>query len=310
MALAEHIGYDATARPDSNDLPGIATHYHNGTGSLDEKIIRIRRKDVTGSKRLDPLYHYLGPVIEQAFSRLPYPTTTLSKIAGQSIQSGKSPKGGAKYSVGEIPILLVGNMNPDGSLALDDLYYVDEEFYKENKDKGAIQPLDILIAKDGATTGKVGIVPEEFDLERCLINEHIFKLTVGAALAGEQPPIGADEIRRMKILNTYYVFFFLQSWLGQQQINREVSGGAQGGITKGFVENILVPLPPVDERQRFVHRAAMEYRKYLELSVQAKTQRTKFEDSLSREMRGWNGEAPTITEEQFEDAVRRVIRRL
>lgn len=310
MALAEHIGYDATARPDSNDLPGIATHYHNGTGALDEKVIRIRRTDVTGSKRLDPLYHYLGPVIEQAFSRIPYPTVTLHEIAGQSIQSGNSPKGGAKYSVGEIPILLVGNIMADGSLALDDLYYADEAFYEANKDKGSIQQLDILIAKDGATTGKVGLVPADFDLDRCLINEHIFKITVGAAFPGEEAPTDAEEAKRLKTLNTYYVFFFLKSWLGQQQINREVSGGAQGGITKTFVENIRIPRPPIDERQGFVDQSWAEYRRYLDLSAQARQQHTHFEDSLSRQMRNWSGEQTGITEEEFENAVRRVIRRL
>ena len=105
MAIAEHIGYDATARPDENDLPGLLAHYRNGTGSLDDKVIRVCRNNVTNNHRLDPVYHYLGPIIRQAFESILYPIYTLHEIAGETIQSGKSPTGGAKYSVGTVPCL-------------------------------------------------------------------------------------------------------------------------------------------------------------------------------------------------------------
>ena len=85
MAIAEHIGYDSTARPDANDLPGLLEHYRKGTGSLDDKVIRVRRNDITNSFRLDPVYHYLGPIIQQAFERIPHPIYTLHEVVSEPI---------------------------------------------------------------------------------------------------------------------------------------------------------------------------------------------------------------------------------
>lgn len=282
MAIAEHIGYDATARPDSNDLPDIVAHFRNGTGAIEDKIVRVRRRDVAQSQtmRLDTLYHYLGPIIEREFENISYPVGSLGSIVEEPIQSGKSPKGGAKYSVGDVPILLVGNITEAGTLTLDDLNYADEDFYEANRAKAAVNPLDILIAKDGATTGKVGLTPPDFEAEQCLFSEHIFRLSVGSTLPGDDAP-NSDEAAALKELNTYYLFFFLKSRLGQQQIARQISGGAQGGITKTFVENIRIPIPPISERARFVENARREYDNYLELTNHAQAQYQRFTDSLS-----------------------------
>ncbi len=284
MALANHIGYDATGRPDSTDLPILLEHFVNGTGSLDDGVTRVSVKSVQGSGRLDPQYYVLGPIIEREFANIPHPTSELNQLVRQTILSGKSPKGGAKYSVGDIPILLVGNITADGFVSLEDLSYVDEDFFKSNQDKGEVNPLDILIAKDGATTGKVGLVPEGFQLERCLINEHIFKLAVKAAFPGDEdcPP---EETESRVRLNTYYLFFFLKSWLGQQQIVREISGGAQGGITKKFVENIRIPIPPIEQRRQIVQMAQLEYDRYRNLAEQAREQYQHFETSLSQQIK-------------------------
>ncbi len=232
MAIAEHIGYDSTTRPDDSDLPVLLEHYRNGTGSLDDKVIRVRRKNVVNKFRLDPAYHYQGPIIQQAFERIPHPVHTLQEVSVCEIQSGKSPPGGATYSVGSIPIIMVGSIGADGILDLQrDPCFTDEAFFEANQERAAVYPLDILIAKDGATTGKIGLVRPDFDEDKCLINEHIFKLSIGATLPGDDEPT-ADKLEERRSLNTEYIFFFLKSWLGQQQIKREVSGG--GGARRNY----------------------------------------------------------------------------
>ena len=301
MAIAEHIGYDATARPDTNDLPRLLAHYRDGTGSLDDKVIRVRRTDVSGTQRLDPLYYYLGPIIEQAFARIPYTLHTLYDIAEEEIQSGKAPRGGAKYSVGTVPIILVGNIAPDGTLSLSNAYFTEESFFEANRHRALVRPLDILIAKDGATTGKVGLVPPDFDQERCLISEHIFKLAIGSRLPGDTEPVDEDEAVERRQLNTQYVFFFLKSWFGQQQIHREVSGGAQGGITKEFVNKIKIPIPPWDERKRVVASSQREYERYITLADQARNQLSRFDETLDGEIRRW-GSIAGSPESQIESA--------
>lgn len=281
MAIADHIGYDATARPDSNDLPSLLKHYQHDTGSLNDKIIRVPRSQIINRRRLNPLFYYLGTIIEQTFESIAYPIHTLHEIAGETIQSGKSPKGGAKYSIGDIPIVLVGNISADGTLDMEHANFVEGSFFDENCKRASIKPFDILVAKDGATTGKTGLVPHDFEHDRCLVNEHIFKLTVGSSLPGDFEAADEDEFAERKQLNTLYVFFFLKSQLGQQQIKREISGGAQGGITKEFMKNIRVPIPPFHDRKRFVARCQRDYQEYLSLVTKSHEQLARFNDSLS-----------------------------
>lgn len=45
------------------------------------------------------------------------------------------------------------------------------------------------------------------------------------------------------------MFAFLFSELGQLQIERERTGGAQRGITKSFMENIELPAPPTSKQK-------------------------------------------------------------
>ena len=280
MAIADHIGYDATARPDSNDLPLLLRHYQRGAGSLDDQVIRVQRSQIANSQRLNPLFYYLGVIIEQTFQSIAYPIHTLHEIAGETIQSGKSPRGGAQYSIGDIPIILIGNISADGTLNMKDANFVDEDFFNKNYERAAIKAFDILVAKDGATTGKTGLVPNDFEYDKCLVNEHIFKLTVGSSLPGDLEVRDEDESAERKQLNTLYVFFFLKSQLGQQQIRREISGGAQGGITKEFMKNIRVPIPPLNDRKQFVARCQREYQEYLSLAAKSQDQLARFNDSL------------------------------
>ncbi|MGC9059477.1 MAG: hypothetical protein ACP5H3_03695, partial [Candidatus Aenigmatarchaeota archaeon] len=59
-----------------------------------------------------------------------------------------------------IPLIRVNNINEDGSFNFDDLVYITEEKFKRLK-RSAVYPKDILLAKTGATIGKVCIFPKE-----------------------------------------------------------------------------------------------------------------------------------------------------
>ncbi|MCY3866195.1 MAG: N-6 DNA methylase [Chloroflexi bacterium] len=280
MAIADQIGYDSTARPDDNELPSILSHFENGTGNLNDRVIRVPRSQVMGKMRLDVPYYYLEPIIEKEFSYIEEPIYTLSEVAGASLSSGKSPKGGATYSFGPVPIILIGDIDADGAINTRNLNTVPEAFFEDNKAKGSVRSLDILVAKDGATTGKVGMIPDDFEFERCLINEHIFKFSVGSVLPGDEDYSCDIEESDAKRINTLYVFFYLKSRLGQRQFDREISGGAQGGITRKFVENIRIPIPPPSARRTIVERSEREYRRYLELARNAGAQYESFNRSL------------------------------
>lgn len=139
------------------------------------------------------------------------------------LQSGKRPKGGAITS--GIPSLGGEHINAYGKFNLDEkkLKYVPVEYFNELS-KGIIQKNDILLVKDGATTGKVAYVDKNFTLQDACINEHLFL------------------IRTKDELNSKYLFYYLFSDMGQKKVLNDFRGATVGGISKGFIDmDIYIP---------------------------------------------------------------------
>ena len=155
----------------------------------------------------------------------------LSMVVGE-LQSGKRPKGGASKDSGTIPSIGGEHLNKDGGFDLEKLKYIDEKFFR-TLNKGVIKENDILIVKDGATTGKVSFVDNKFPYKKAAINEHLFSLRVDTTVADPK-----------------YVFLFLKSPQGQKQILKDFRGAAIGGISRGFVEIAKIPLPSPNNQIR------------------------------------------------------------
>ena len=152
-----------------------------------------------------------------------------------ALESGKRPKGGASDETGTIPSLGGEHLNNDGGFRLDKLKFIDEDFFNSLR-KGVIRKNDILIVKDGATTGKVSYVGDDFPFGKAAINEHLFALTVDATVADPR-----------------YVFSFLKSPQGQMEVLKDFRGAAIGGISRGFVDLARIPLPTLDDQIRIAH---------------------------------------------------------
>ena len=88
------------------------------------------------------------------------------------LESGSRPKGGASTESGEIPSLGGENILRNGGITLDGVKRVSREFY-EMMTKGHLVDGDVLINKDGAQTGKVGLYRNQNGTPSC-INEHLF----------------------------------------------------------------------------------------------------------------------------------------
>lgn len=141
----------------------------------------------------------------------------------ETMESGKRPKGGA---VNEgVPSLGGEHITSEGKFNLksNKLKYVPENYYNELK-KGKIQVNDILVVKDGATTGKTAIVTEKFPFREACINEHLFL------------------IRTKEELRAKYLYYYFLSDLGQQQILKDFRGATIGGISREFIDiNLYIP---------------------------------------------------------------------
>lgn len=152
-----------------------------------------------------------------------------------ALESGSRPKGGVKGITEGIPSIGAEHLNSEGTFNFTNLRFVPFEF-ADRMNRGKIDFNDILVVKDGATTGKVSIVNNDFPYKVACVNEHVFIC------------------RLIKNINVNYCFFFLRSHVGQEQIMSSFHGGAQGGINSEFVHAISIPLPPLKEQKRIVEK--------------------------------------------------------
>lgn len=197
--------------------------------SIEQNVYWIN-SDILEDRR-DPSFYspkYLNFL--KAIQSSPYEIESLKEIS-KSITSGQRPKGGVKYIKEGIPSVGGEHITSEGDFNFENTRYIPKQFH-ENQKKSWINCFDILIVKDGATTGKVAIVPDDFPFRECNINEHVFKIEVEDSY------------------NPYYVFSYLFSNLGQKQINRLISGAAQKGITRDAIESVKIIVPPTETQNK------------------------------------------------------------
>lgn len=151
----------------------------------------------------------------------------------KDFENGKRPKGGVQGILEGIPSIGGEHLNSDGGFKFEKIKYIPEDF-AERITKGKINQKDILIVKDGATTGKVSFVDNTFPFSYAFVNEHVFICRV------------FDNI------NARALFYYLFGEEGQERILNNFTGSAQGGINQKFARNTLIPLPPLPEQTRIV----------------------------------------------------------
>lgn len=150
----------------------------------------------------------------------------------KELESGARPKGGVSCETGTIPSIGAEHLSEDGGLKLYKNKFITTEFFKALK-SGKIKRNDILIVKDGATTGKVSFVGYDFPFADAAINEHVFRVAID-----------------QKVSFPKYVYFFLKSLNGKKQILNDFRGATVGGISRQFIELAQIPLPPLDDQLR------------------------------------------------------------
>ena len=162
-----------------------------------------------------------------------YPAIKLSKLL-LTLENGSRPPGGVGQVRNGIPSLGAEHISTDGKFSLANIKFIPEDFFNRMS-RGIIKKHDVLVVKDGATTGKTAFVDDNFPFEKAAVNEHVFILR-------------PDQ----ELLLSEFLFFFLYSAWGQAQIEREFHGGAIGGINQTFADHLEIPLPPLPEQRRIV----------------------------------------------------------
>ncbi|MQY77616.1 MAG: hypothetical protein GH151_00230 [Bacteroidetes bacterium] len=147
------------------------------------------------------------------------------------LESGSRPKGGVSID-GDVPSLGAEHLRSDGGYNFDKLKKVSYEYYNSIKN-GKIEKEDILIVKDGATTGKVSYVNSNFPFKSASINEHLFRLKINTNIAEPR-----------------FVFYYLFSDFGKREILLDFRGATMGGISRGFIERVQFVLPPLETQKK------------------------------------------------------------
>lgn len=141
-----------------------------------------------------------------------------------TLESGSRPKGGVSAETGEIPSLGGENILQAGGVALSEVKRVPLAFFSRMT-KGHLVDGDILINKDGAQTGKVGIYLTDGIGPAC-INEHLF------LIRADKDQICQD-----------FLYYILLSEHGQRQIAAQISGSAQPGLKSDFLKGVTTDIP-------------------------------------------------------------------
>jgi restriction endonuclease S subunit len=149
-----------------------------------------------------------------------------------SLETGSRPKGGARGIIEGVPSLSAEHITSYGHFNLESVRFVPREYYN-NMAQGHIRPNDILIVKDGATTGKAAFVGDSFPLREAVVNEHVFLC---------RPNVD--------IVFPNYLFLWLWGPVGQSAIRMNYQGAAIGGINQRFASSVLVPVPPLSDQKR------------------------------------------------------------
>ena len=189
---------------------------------VEEKGCFVVYASETSGLRTDPFYyqnHYkaIQNILSQSRN-----VKQLGELL-QLVDSGSRPKGGVANIQSGVLSFGGEHINNQCEVDINTPRYIPHKFHDLHK-RTETQLNDLLLVKDGATTGKIGIVSDTAHVGQN-INEHLFIL------------------RTKDDVNPIYLLNYLNSSLGNLQIQREITGATVTGITRDVVKRLKIILP-------------------------------------------------------------------
>lgn len=177
---------------------------------------------------------YRQSVLKHAFEGNKFKKNNLRKLKDitSKIGSGSTPKGGSdSYFDSGIPLVRSLNIHFE-CIKYKGLAFIDNKQAEKLKNV-IINENDVLLNITGASIGRVNIAPKEFHNGR--VNQHV-------------------SIIRPKN-NSFlpkYLKYFIQTSEIQNWISNANYGVTRQALTKSMLENLEVPLPPIEEQHLIV----------------------------------------------------------
>lgn len=147
-----------------------------------------------------------------------------------TLESGsRESKMGTKKLKQGIPSLGGSHIGLKGNIIYDKMRYVENDYYKKCN-SGIIKKYDILLCKDGAQTGKVAFVDNDYEYSHSMVNEHIFI-------------IRAND----KELKQKYLFYLLYATELNKILKVKSKRAGQPSLNKPNIQNLMIPIPENQE---------------------------------------------------------------
>lgn len=138
----------------------------------------------------------------------------------------------SEYTSFGVPVIRIKNITKEDTFNPSDLVYISEEKFETIK-RSAVYPQDIILAKTGATIGKV-----------CLLPKFIKKGLIASSCA----KISIDPTK----VNPKFVMVYLSTNEGQYKILSQSSGSTRNSINLTPLKNIKIPIPPLSTQNQIV----------------------------------------------------------
>lgn len=182
----------------------------------------VNRKEITESGD----YNLTGDRYKSTqVSSTAYPLVELSEII--TLESGSRQKGGALTT--GIPSIGGEQISGDGNIRSEKMKYISLDHFNSMK-SGVLEKNDVLLVKDGATTGKSGFWRGDIP---AAVNEHVYILR-----------------SKQDIVEPFYLYSVIRSD-DFQDILKPYVKGIIGGISREILE-ITIPLPPIEIQREIV----------------------------------------------------------
>ena len=223
MAIAEHIGYDATGRSDKDEFPDVlkAWREFRKTNRINFFVkaplcFTVGRGAVEG--RIDPLY--LKNISVDRDIKTKYGIVTLSEILVEPPQYGANERAIDGNPEIDIRYIRITDIDEFGNLK-----DADWKTAENVEEKYILNENDILFARSGATAGK----------------SFIFRRDYGKAIfAGYLIRFKIDE----KKANPLYVFYYTQCKRYSEWVKSIQRPSGQPNINSEEFKSLKIPLPP------------------------------------------------------------------
>ena len=144
----------------------------------------------------------------------------------EKLESGsRNSKMGKKKLKSGIPSLGGTHIGLKGNIIYDKMRYVDTAYYNKCK-QGYIHKHDILICKDGAQTGKVAYVEDDYQYLNSMVNEHVFVIKSNESYIKQK-----------------YLFYILFASEAQSILKVISKRAGQPSLNKPNIEHLMIPVP-------------------------------------------------------------------